>query len=135
MGKTIKEMYCLQQSIQETKQEYALDNWYNRLISKTVDEIDIQDTSRMLSQNIFVELGIKRAIELLSIDPLAGEMYDGQLLELLYSIDLNEFKDLSQLKLLLQQINNSLPDLEWSNEEDKKEYIELLTNFMKKMNR
>ncbi|WP_152392611.1 contact-dependent growth inhibition system immunity protein [Paenibacillus guangzhouensis] len=134
MRKTIKEIYCLNQSIQEAEQEYALDNWYNRLICKSVDEIDIEDTSRMLSQNIFVELGIKRALEILSADPLAGEMYEGQLLGLLYSIDLNEFEDLSQLKLLLQQINNILPDLEWPDEEDKKEYSELLTKFIKKMN-
>ncbi|WP_017692553.1 contact-dependent growth inhibition system immunity protein [Paenibacillus sp. PAMC 26794] len=134
MRKTIKEMYDLKQSTQEAEQEYALDTWYNRLISKTVEEIDIGDTSRMLSQKILVELAIQKAIEFLIDDPQAGEKYDGQLLELLHSIDLNEFKDLSQLKLLLQKINNSLLDLEWLDEEDKKEYSELLCEFMTKVN-
>lgn len=61
-------------------------------------------------------------------------MYDGQLLELLSSIDVNKFEDLSRLRLLLQKINSSVSNLEWSNEEDQKEYFELLTNFIKKIN-
>ncbi|SEM25028.1 hypothetical protein SAMN04488688_110170 [Paenibacillus sp. cl141a] len=134
MSQTIKEIYSLNQNNQNAEPEYALDTWYARLINKTADEIDLEDVSRMLSQNVFMDLGIKKAMEILSEDPIAGVFYDGQLLELLSAVDLDEFKDLSQLKLLLQKINNNLSNLDWSSEEDQIEYNELLTNFLNKIN-
>lgn len=134
MSQTIKEIYSLNTDNQNDEPEYALDKWYDSLINKTADEIDLEDVSRMLSQNVFIELGIKRVMEILSEDPIAGVFYDGQLLELLSAVDLDDFKDLSQLKLLLQKINNNVSNLDWSSEEDQIEYSELLTNFMNKIN-
>lgn len=134
MNQTIKEIYSLNQNNQEAETEYALDKWYARLINKTADEIDLEDVSRMLSQNVFIDLGIEKAMEILSEDPIAGVFYDGQLLELLSAVDLDNVKDLSQLKLLLQKINNNLSNLDWSSEEDQIEYNELLTNFLNKIN-
>lgn len=134
MSQTIKEIYSLNQNNQNAEPEYALDKWYARLINKTADEIDLEDVSRMLTQNVFIDLGIKKAIEILSEDAIAGVFYDGQLLELLSAVDLDEFKDLSQLKLLLQEINNNLSNFDWSSEEDQIEYNELLTNFLNRIN-
>lgn len=134
MSQTIKEIYSLNQNNQNAEPEYALDKWYARLINKTADEIDLEDVSRMLTQNVFIDLGIKKAMEILSEDPIAGVFYDGQLLELLSAVDLDEFKDLSQLKLLLQEINNNLSNFDWSSEEDQIEYNELLTNFLNRIN-
>ncbi|MFE6074836.1 contact-dependent growth inhibition system immunity protein [Paenibacillus sp. NPDC057886] len=133
MNKPIKEIYSLQQNIQTEESEYPLDQWYNRLIDKTIDEIELEDVSRMLAQNVFMDLGIKKALEILKDDPLAGEMYDGHLLKILYSIELNQFEDLSQLASLLQDINRNLSNIDWADEEDQEEYTELLTNFMKKL--
>lgn len=134
MSQTIKEIYSLNQNNQNAEPEYALDTWYARLINITADEIDLGDVSRMLTQNVFIDLGIKKAMEILSEDPIAGVFYDGQLLELLSAVDLDEFKDLSQLKLLLQKISNNLSNLDWSSEEDQIEFNELLTNFLNKIN-
>jgi hypothetical protein len=89
MSQTIKEIYSLNQNNQNAEPEYALDKWYTRLINKTADEIDLEDVSRMLTQNVFIDLGIKKAMEILSEDPIAGVFYDGQLLELLSAVDLN----------------------------------------------
>ncbi|CAM2771872.1 hypothetical protein HP548_13795 [Paenibacillus taichungensis] len=133
MNKPIKEIYALNQNIQTEESEYPLDQWYNRLIDKTIDEIELEDVSRMLAQNVFMDLGIKKALEILKGDPLAGEMYDGHLLKILYSIELNQFEELSQLASLLQDINRNLSNIEWADEEDQEEYTELLTNFMKKL--
>ncbi|UPK43942.1 contact-dependent growth inhibition system immunity protein [Paenibacillus pabuli] len=133
MNKPIKEIYALNQNIQTEESEYPLEQWYNRLIDKRIDEIDLEDVSRMLAQNVFMDLGIKKALEILKDDPLAGEMYDGHLLKILYSIELNQFEDLSQLASLLQDINRNLSNIEWADEEDQEEYTELLTNFMKKL--
>ena len=59
MSQTIKEIYSLNQNNQNAEPEYALDKWYARLINKTADEIDLEDVSRMLTQNVFIDLGIK----------------------------------------------------------------------------
>ncbi|OMF13853.1 hypothetical protein BK131_14450 [Paenibacillus amylolyticus] len=133
MSKLIKEIYSINQNIQTDNSESPLDHWYDRLINKKVDELDLEDVSRMLGQHVFIDLGIEKAIEILSEDPLAGEMYDGHLLKLLCSIETNNFRDLLQLKKLLQTIKSNLSQFEWADEEDQEEYAELLERFLKKV--
>ncbi|MEK4663629.1 contact-dependent growth inhibition system immunity protein [Paenibacillus sp. SAF-068] len=133
MSKLIKEIYSIDQNIQTDNSDSPLDHWYDRLINKKVSELDLEDVSRMLGQHVLIDLGIEKAIEILSEDPLAGEMYDGHLLKLLYSIETNNFRDLSQLKRLLQTIKRDLSQFEWADEEDQEEYAELLELFLKKV--
>lgn len=47
MSQTIKEIYSLNTDNQNDEPEYALDKWYDSLINKTADEIDLEDVSRM----------------------------------------------------------------------------------------
>ncbi|MEK3918084.1 contact-dependent growth inhibition system immunity protein [Paenibacillus polymyxa] len=133
MSKLIKEIYSIDQNIQTDNSDSPLDHWYDRLVNKKVNELDLEDVSRMLGQHVFIDLGIEKAIEILSEDPLAGEMYDGHLLKLLCSIETNNFRDLSQLKRLLQTIKSNLSQFEWADEEDQEEYAELLELFLKKV--
>ncbi|MGW7159816.1 contact-dependent growth inhibition system immunity protein [Paenibacillus taichungensis] len=133
MSKLIKEIYSIDQNIQTDKSDSPLDHWCDRLINKKVSELDLEDVSRMLGQHVLIDLGIEKAIEILSEDPLAGEMYDGHLLKLLYSIETNNFRDLSQLKRLLQTIKSDLSQFEWADEEDQEGYAELLELFLKKV--
>ncbi|WJM08325.1 contact-dependent growth inhibition system immunity protein [Paenibacillus sp. PK1-4R] len=133
MGKLIKEIYSVDQNVQTAIGDAPLDQWYDKLLHKSVDELDLEDVSRMLGQHVFIDLGIEKAIEILSEDPLAGEMYDGHLLKLLCSIETNNFRDLLQLKKLLQTIKSNLSQFEWADEEDQEEYAELLERFLKKV--
>ncbi|WP_217366269.1 contact-dependent growth inhibition system immunity protein [Brevibacillus sp. HB2.2] len=129
----IKDIYFLSENQQKAEAPYALDEWYNRLINKTVDEVDVKDICRMLSQNIFIDLGIKKAWEILEEDPLAGDIYDGQLLELLYKIELDRFDDLTSVGKLLHHIHTRVPHLEWLSDEDQQEYTDLLIKFKRKV--
>lgn len=129
MSKLIKEIFSIDQNIQTDMSDSPLDHWYDRLINKNVNEIDLEDVSRMLGQHVLIDLGIEKAIEILSEDPLAGEMYDGHLLKLLYTIETNNFRDLSQLKRILQTIKSSFSQFEWADEEDQEEYAVLLELF------
>ena len=79
-----------------------------------------------------MELGIEKAMEILFEGPLAGEMYDGHLLELLYGIELEEFQDLEQLKILIQHIHASLSQFEWTHQEEQEEYADLVQRFIAK---
>ncbi|WP_313885897.1 contact-dependent growth inhibition system immunity protein [Clostridium saccharoperbutylacetonicum] len=109
-----------------------LDKWYVMLLNKTIEEINISDISRMLRQDILI--AVSKSIEILNINPLAGEMYDGQLLELLYSVDLNKYKEyVNKIKDILIKIKNNIDSFEWICTDDSKEYLEILEKYLKKI--
>lgn len=102
------------------------------LLNKTIEEINISDISRMLRQDILI--AVSKSIEILNINPLAGEMYDGQLLELLYSVDLNKYKEyVNKIKDILIKIKNNIDSFEWICTDDSKEYLEILEKYLKKI--
>lgn len=134
MKKIIKEIYLLDQDKKSLESQYALDNWYSQFINKSVDDINVQDISRMLSQNILIDLGIEKAIEMLRSDPLSGEKYEGHLLEVLYSVETYDSENTKKIRLLLYEIKEELFTLEWGCNEDREEYNDLLTKFINKLN-
>jgi len=81
----------------------SLIQWYNRLIDKSVDELSVTDVSKMIRQHILREVAINRAIELLLVEPFAGEMLDGGLLDLLLSCGA-EFADSKKIEMLIPMI-------------------------------
>lgn len=111
-----------------------LDKWYVELLNKRIEEITIKDISRMLRQDILIELAINKSLEFLEENPLAGEMYDGQLLELLYSLDLSKYKeDIDKAKNILINIKSNINNFEWMSDEDSKEYLVVLEKYFKKL--
>ncbi len=85
-NRTIKEIYRCS-AITSDEQLFPLQKWYNRLIEKTTDDIDVTDILRMLRQKVFVDLAIPTAIKLLQKDVYAGELYEGEVLEKLSEIE------------------------------------------------
>jgi len=65
------------------KQQCDLDQWYAELVHKSIDELSMLDLSRMLRQEIFPDLAVPLVWNALIANPFAGEMYEGQLLEIL----------------------------------------------------
>ena len=103
----IRDIYQLPQG--EVQENYALGEWYINLINKDITELDISDLCRMIKQNIFIELAIDKAIGFLKLDPLEGDVYDGQLLEALFSVDMEKITEQKEpLKevLIANQCNN-----------------------------
>ncbi len=103
----IRDIYQLpKEEVQET---YALDEWYNNLINKDSTELDIIDLSRMIRQNIFIELAIDKSIEVLKINSLEGDVYDGHLLELLFSVDVEKIAEQKEpLKEVLLDVKENV---------------------------
>ncbi|WP_459481106.1 contact-dependent growth inhibition system immunity protein [Clostridium saccharoperbutylacetonicum] len=111
-----------------------LDEWYVKLLNKRIDEITINDISRMLRQDVLIEVAVTKSIEILNENPLAGEMYEGQLLELLYSVDINKYKeDIDKVKDILIKIKSNISRFEWTCDEDFKDYLEVLEKYLKKI--
>ncbi|WP_167595055.1 contact-dependent growth inhibition system immunity protein [Clostridium beijerinckii] len=119
---------------EEIDMKCELDKWYVTLLNKTIEEININDISRMLRQDILIEVAINKSVEILNENPLAGEMYDGQLLELLYSVDINKYKeDIDEVKDILIKIKSNVSSFEWMCDEDFKEYLDVLEKYLKKI--
>ncbi|MCR6096145.1 hypothetical protein HXA31_07935 [Salipaludibacillus agaradhaerens] len=113
-----------------------LDEWYNTLINKDVNEIDVFDLCKMIRQNILIDLAVNKATEVLRTNPLEGDVYDGQLIKLLYSIDYKEIKEhTNSLQKILQKVKQTIEIDDFMCEEDYNEYMDLVDNFIVKLNR
>ncbi len=63
-----------------------LEAWYRAIRDERVEDFTPGDLSRAIRQQLFPETVVPVAIETLKKDPLAGEMYDGELLLALDSV-------------------------------------------------
>lgn len=120
---------------QEHDTEFPLVKWYNTLINKEIEELNMNDICRMINQNVLIDLGIEKAIEMLKLDPLAGEKYDGQLLEILFSVEkekLLNYKDTLKEILIGAKANVKVDTFICA--EEFQEYQELVEKFLKKIN-
>jgi|GEM_PF-1878126 hypothetical protein len=69
-------------------EEYPLPAWYRSVRELPLDELGIEDISKAVRQNIHLEQVVPLALRRLESEPLAGEMYDGELLVSLKSVPL-----------------------------------------------
>jgi hypothetical protein len=129
----IRDIYQI--SLKEVQSKYALDIWYTNLINKTVSEIDTNDMCKMIKQNIFKELAINKAIDVLELNPLTGDVYDGQLLELLFSDGTEIIKAYKErLSKLLMETKENLDIDDFICEEDCNQFRVLVEKFLTKLN-
>jgi hypothetical protein len=133
MSRKLREIYEYD-LIEEDGMDNAVDEWFNTIMEKTKDQLNVADVSRMLRQKICSRVAIKRAIEMLSDDPFVGEMFEGQLMFNLYN-----GKE-KYLRLFYPQMSNVLEKAEdmakchhFSSEEDKREYITIISKFAEKI--
>ena len=131
--KTLRELYNL--PYDETGFRSGLIQWYNAVIDKNVDELDVADISRMIRQNILTDIAINKAIELFLCNPYDGEYKDGALLSLLLTIDTSQINKskLNELNKLLQLLNNEHKEYDWENNEAKEQYSQNLSAFETKI--
>lgn len=67
-------------------EEYPLPAWYRGVREIPLEELSIEDISKALRQQIHPEYVVPIALRILETDPLAGEMYDGELLASLKAV-------------------------------------------------
>jgi hypothetical protein len=61
-------------------EDYPLPAWYRSIRDVPLDELGVEDISKALRQNIHLEHVVPLALKRLQLEPLAGEMYEGELL-------------------------------------------------------
>ena len=102
----------------------GLVNWYNRMIDKSLDELDVVDISKMLRQNILKEVALEKAVDLFIADPYSGEFDDGGLLDIIVSQNhiIDDKNKAKELKELLSKLELEYLDFDWSSENLKNQY-------------
>ena len=132
-GKTLRDIYEYG-LIPDVDTQNILDEWFNSIMNKEVDELTVADICRMLRQRICSVVAIGKAIELLSEDPFIGELYEGQLMLTLYN---------AKEKYLCKRYDDIEPLLErsallsrshvWDSEYEKLDYLQTLEAFARKI--
>ena len=129
----IRDIYQLPQG--EVQEGYALDEWFNALINKKITNLNINDLCRMIKQDIFIEVAIDRAFEFLKLNPLEGDVYDGQLLEVLFSVDVEKTSEHKErLKEILMDVKGNVEIENFISAEDFNEFKKLVEKFLTKIN-
>ena len=131
--KTLKEIYEYD-LVPDEGHQYSLDEWFNSIMSKTVDELTIADICRMLRQKICSAVAIGKAIDMLNDDPFVGELYEGQLMITLYNAKEKYLcKRYDDIEPLLEKAAFISKTHDWVSEYEKFEYLRTLEAFAKKI--
>lgn len=127
--KKIKDIYACKY-IEGDGELYPLQEWHNKLIDKKISELKILDIIRMIRQNEFIDIAILKGVEYLRENPFIGDMYEGELLEKLSEVETKYLID------YIDEINNILSnaliknqDYEWIDDNERKEFEELIKKF------
>ena len=135
-NRTLREVYKL--DYDNSGLRSGLTIWYNKLIDKTVADLDIFDVSKMIRQNILKEVAVGKAIELFLESPFDGEMKDGDLLALLVSINWSDFSEhdkLVDVTGLITQLESEFSKFEWMNDADGESYKRNLVILKQNLNK
>ncbi|HAA0650658.1 hypothetical protein HCA24_06740 [Listeria innocua] len=132
MDQKIKDIYHIDDSFSIDNEKY--NKWLKSLLNKTKDEITEKDVYTMLLQQELEELAIEKAIEFIKIDPLTGEMWDGQFLEQLAGISADKlvaYKE--ELQKLIPYIDIQIKEPLWDFEFEREDFISRYMKFKDKV--
>lgn len=122
--KTIKEIYNCRYSSGSD----VLEDWYNKLIDKTPEELSLFDILRMIRQDLFLDEAIPALLAYLIEDPRCGDICNDDALIKLSEIDTKQLKPYrSQIEAILKKIDNDIDGYEWCYPEEKDEFLEVVS--------
>lgn len=104
-----------EKNIEYKKQNMSyLDEWFDEIIDIPLSELLVGDISRLIRQQVFICEILPYALNILSLDPLAGDSYDGQLISSLATLTTSDIEKCSfsfdGIKTIINQMDKSLLD-------------------------
>ncbi len=115
---------------------YPLQKWYNSLLDKTIEEINIADVLRMIRQKEFMDIAVRKAIAFLKDNPFSGELYEGELLEKVSGLsDEILCENISPFMSIVAEALIQNDNYEWITEEEKKEFEDLIIAFKQRLSK
>lgn len=136
VDRKIKDIYNISFDLADISKEdrCPMHEWYDNLINKTMDQLDLFDVTRMIIQKIILGLAVSKAISFVKENPFCGQRYEGELLELLCKLDkcyLKEHK--AEIEEVLKKALNENKVYDWLCEEERKEFSDLVRDFLEKL--
>ncbi len=132
----IKDIYNISFDITDISIEdrCPIHDWYNNLLNKTYNQLDIFDVTRMLIQKVFLKMALTKSIDLLEENPFAGQRFEGELMELLYKQKASDLKPYNKIitKILLNALAKNRT-YDWLCEEEREEFSNLIYSFQIKL--
>ena len=119
MNKSLKDLFGLK--YEDSNIQTGLIRWYNRVIDKSIEDLNVVDVAKMIRQDVLRDIAIDKAIKLFLIDPFDGEMEDGDLLALLVSCGPMVAKNekAKKLRSRLLDLENEYEQFDWVDENSK----------------
>lgn len=114
-----------------TGEEYPLPAWYRAVRDVPLNELGTEDICKACRQRIHIEHVVPLALRRLGADPLAGEMYDGELLISLRSIPAEHWSQHEAERLaLMSALQQALQRAEKSSDvhQDAEEFLKTLSS-------
>ncbi|NQX68941.1 hypothetical protein HQN90_22695 [Paenibacillus alba] len=88
----------------------SMSKWFGKILNTKVKELSDGDVAKLLRQNYHPFYIIPEAIKRIRINPIVGELYDGEMLYSLSRVDAPfwlEFKEIrAEVLLLLNELDN-----------------------------
>ena len=99
----------------------SLQIWYNKLLGKRKNAIDIADVLRMFRQKVCPDIARERAVLFLKDDPFIGELWDCQLLEQIAGTDMREWSEeqLNVIRAAALAVTENAALHEWALDEER----------------
>ena len=95
-------------------EEYSLPSWYRSVRDVPLNKLQVEDISRACRQNIHLVHVIPLALNMLEANPLAGEMYDGELLVSLKAVPTDYWdahvNDKLACRAIIEKVVNTLSE-------------------------
>ncbi|MEI6222680.1 MAG: contact-dependent growth inhibition system immunity protein [bacterium] len=93
--------------IADEQKQFPLPRWYDSIRKIPIKDLSIEDICKLCRQKFFFDYILPIAIELLTKDPNAGELYKGELLNAIKQIsneDWNMIKDYKSITSKLREL-------------------------------
>lgn len=89
----------------------ALEEWYCHIRDTPIEEVEIGDLCRACRQRLHLTYVVPIAVKHLRMDPLAGEMFDGELLAAMRSIPTSFWRVNCELSQKLASVLESVKEV------------------------
>lgn len=110
--------------LDELERTSPLGKWFYEMVQKSVDELTLRDVLRMLRQEVFPDIAIPFACTKVLEDPFCGEMYAGEMIDLLTKAFISNPDEKKQVfyTIFVEEIQQKWETFEWESDFEKEEY-------------
>jgi hypothetical protein len=124
----------------DTTEPSALEKWYTSISKKSLSELSDGDVARFIRQDLFLEYIIPEALRRVSLNPLAGGQYNGEIVSSLEKVSFSFWdmepklknKVIILLNLVIEQCKAS-EIMGWTYEDEASEFIRKAQSFLCKL--